>query len=100
MKIPNCKTKHFLGMKRLTMYLWAIILLCFLNVVALKAQYSVSENTLTVNEPVITREIDPEPETKIILWKIIVSQNRLYQTVSNVLKMREETEDAMIENTK
>jgi hypothetical protein len=100
MKIPNCKTKHFLGMKRLTMYLWAIILLCFLNVVALKAQYSVSENTLTVNEPVITREIEPEPETKITLWQIIQSQNRLYQTVSNVFKMRSDVDNSIIRNTK
>ena len=100
MKTPNCKTKHFPGMKKLTMYLWAIVLLCFLNVVALKAQYSVSENTSTLNEPVITREIEPEPETKITLWQIIQSQNRLYQTGCNVFKMRSDVDNSIIRNTK
>ena len=100
MKTAHHKTSKFPKMKRLAMYFSFIVVLCFINVIALKAQYSVSENTTTVNEPVITREIEPEPETKITLWQIIQSQNRLYQTVSNVFKMRSETEDAMIENTK
>ena len=100
MKTPNCKTRHFPSMKRLTMYLCAVVVLCFFNLIAIKAQYSVSGNTTTTDEPVITREIEPEPETKITLWQIIQSQNRLYQTVSNVFKMRSDVDNSIIRNTK
>lgn len=99
MKTLNCKTRHFPGMKRLTMYICAIVVLFFINAVSLKAQYSVSENPTTFDEPVITREIEPEPETEITIWSILY-QNRLYKLVSNVLKTRSDSEESMIQNTR
>ncbi len=99
MKTLNCKTRYFPGMKRLTMYLCAIVVLCFLNAVSLKAQITVSENSTAFDEPVITREIEPEPETEITNWRILFP-NRLYQFVSNVLKTRSDSEESIIQNTR
>ncbi len=98
MKTSNCKTAQFPRMKRLTMYFSFIVVLCFLNLVAIKAQVSVSENTATNDLPVITTVEEVEPESKFTLSKMIF-QSRLFQVISNALRACSETNDNIIQNT-
>ena len=101
MKTSNYKTAQFPKMKRLAMYFSVIIVLCFFNLVDIKAQYpnNLTTNTQPATTIVIQEEEEPEPDSElkeIDLQNMLQKQQSILQLISNVSKMMHDTAMAIV----
>ena len=103
MKTSNYKTAQFPKMKRLAMYFSVIIVLCFFNLVDIKAQYpnNLTTNTQPATTIVIQEEPEPEPEPDSELREIdrqnmLQKQQQTMQMMRNVSKMIHDTAMAIV----
>lgn len=78
MKTSNCKTVKFPRIRRVTLYLCAVVVLCLFNLVDIKAEGSSSENTTTNFQPeILFRNVIDAFSFRLDAWISSMANKRL-----------------------
>jgi len=92
------KTSNAPWMKRITMYICFIVVLCFFNLVAIKAQDPVKET------PIESQQVESiTDQTQMDQMKLQQEQERrskIMQALANIMKKVSETTDSIVQNLK
>ena len=99
MKISNCTTAKFPGIKRLTKYFCFIVVLCFFNLIAIQAQDPNNLTSRANTQPTTTLVIQEQPESEldeVDLQNMLQKQQQTIQMMSNISKVLHDTAMAII----
>jgi hypothetical protein len=89
-------------MKKLSLFLGSVAIICFINVATLRADGTVNQ-TNNIDTPTLTPpppEEEPEPETTQPKWTFGNFPSRLFTLVSNMLKTKHDTANPAIQNAR
>ena len=99
MKIAHHKTAQFPKLNRLAMYLGAIVVFCFFNLVDIKAQDPNNLTSTTNTQPTTTIVIPEESESEskeTDLQNMLQKQQQITQLMSNISKVLHDTAMSII----
>ena len=98
MKTSNCKTAQFPRIKRLTKYFCIIVVFCFFNLGALKAEDPIKETAVN-NQQVETMSETTEIDS-LRLQQVMERRSKIIQALANIIKKVSETTDSIVQNLK
>jgi len=100
MKTSKCKTRNSKRLKKLTLCICSIVVLCFFNLAALKAEEPTKKTSVNQQENTITTRGDISQSDMLNLQSKQQEQSRFLQLISQVMKTVSETTENIVRNLK
>ena len=100
MKTSKCKTRNSKRLKKLTLCICSIVVLCLFNLAALKAEEPTKKTSVNQQENTITTRGDISQSDMLNLQSKQQEQSRFLQLISQVMKTVSETTENIVRNLK